>query len=31
LFEIFQPLLSLPGLGQQLLIHIAHSSQCRDR
>ena len=25
LFEMFQPLLSLPGLGQQLLIHIPHS------
>jgi hypothetical protein len=28
LFEIFQPVLSLPGLGQQLLIHIAHSKPC---
>ena len=28
LFEIFQPLLSLPCLGQQLLIHIAHSKAC---
>jgi hypothetical protein len=25
-FEICQPLLGLPGLCQQLLIHIAHSS-----
>src|SRR5690348_5362504 len=24
--EMFQPLLGLPGLGQELLIHIAHSS-----
>jgi len=24
--EMFQPFLRLPGLGQQLLIHIAHSS-----
>jgi hypothetical protein len=26
LFEMFQPLLGSPSLGQQLLIHIAHSS-----
>jgi hypothetical protein len=26
-FEMFQPLLGLPGLGQQLLIHVSHSSQ----
>ena len=25
-FEMFQPLMGVPGLGQQLLIHITHSS-----